>query len=50
MRVDFASFRMRGVLAWGLLFGLVMLAIEYGLLVPAERYFARWRARVEEVI
>lgn len=50
IRIDFASFRMRGVMGWGLLFGLVMLAIEYGLLLPAERHFARWRARVKEVI
>jgi NitT/TauT family transport system permease protein len=50
MRVDFASFRVRGVLGWGILFGLVMLAIEYGLLVPAEQHFARWRAKVKEVI
>jgi NitT/TauT family transport system permease protein len=50
IRVDFASFRMRGVLAWSILFGLVMLAIEYGLLLPAERHFARWRARAKEVI
>ncbi|MCK6629953.1 MAG: ABC transporter permease [Anaerolineae bacterium] len=50
IRVDFASFKMRGVLAWGILFGMVMLTIEYGLLLPAERHFARWRAKVKEVI
>lgn len=50
MRVDFASFKMRGVLSWGVLFGMVMLTIEYGLLLPAERHFARWRAKVKEVI
>jgi len=43
-------FRLRGILAWGLLFGAVMLLIEYGILVPAERYFARWRPKVEKVI
>jgi NitT/TauT family transport system permease protein len=50
IRVDFASFKMRGVLGWAVLFGMVMLAIEYGLLVPAEQHFARWRAKVKEVI
>jgi len=50
IRVDFASFRMRGVLGWSILFGLVMLAIEYGLLLPAEQHFARWRAKIKEVL
>ncbi|MEJ2555246.1 MAG: ABC transporter permease [Anaerolineae bacterium] len=50
MRVDFQLFRIRGIMAWGLLFGGVMLLIEYGILLPAERHFARWRPRMEKVI
>ncbi len=50
MRVSFQLFRLRHIMAWGLLFGGVMLLIEYGILLPAERYFARWRPKVEKVI
>jgi NitT/TauT family transport system permease protein len=50
MRVDFQLFKIRGIMAWGLLFGGVMLLIEYGILLPAERHFARWRPRMEKVI
>jgi NitT/TauT family transport system permease protein len=50
MRVDFQLFKIRGIMAWGLLFGGVMLLIEYGILVPAERHFARWRPTMEKVI
>lgn len=50
MRVSFQLFRIRHILAWGLLFGGVMLLIEYGILIPAERYFARWRPKVDKVI
>lgn len=50
MRVSFQLFRIRHIMAWGLLFGGVMLLIEYGILLPAERYFARWRPKVEKVI
>lgn len=50
MRVDFQLFKIRGMMAWGLLFGGVMLLIEYGILLPAERHFARWRPRMEKVI
>jgi NitT/TauT family transport system permease protein len=50
MRVNFQLFKIRHIMAWGLLFGGVMLLIEYGILIPAERYFARWRPKVEKVI
>jgi NitT/TauT family transport system permease protein len=50
MRVSFQLFRLRHVMAWGLLFGGVMLLIEYGILLPADRHFARWRPKVGKVI
>ncbi|HEY5622944.1 MAG TPA: ABC transporter permease [Gammaproteobacteria bacterium] len=50
MRYQFGIFSVRGIVAWALLFGVVMLAIEYGALIPLERYFDRWRPKVERVI
>jgi len=50
IRISFQLFAVRGILAWSLLFGGVMLLIEYGILLPAERYFARWRPKVKQVI
>ncbi len=50
IRFNFQLFAVRGILGWSLLFGGVMLLIEYGILVPAERYFARWRPHISEVI
>lgn len=50
LRYNFQLFSMRTMVAWALLFGAVMLVIEYGILVPAERYFARWRPKIKEVI
>ena len=50
IRFNFQMFAVRGILGWSLLFGGVMLLIEYGILVPAERYFARWRPHITEVI
>jgi len=50
LRYNFQLFSMRTMIAWALLFGAVMLVIEYGLLAPAEKYFARWRPKVKEVI
>lgn len=50
IRASFDAFSVQGIVAWALLFGGVMLTIEYGLLVPAERYFARWRPRLEKVL
>jgi NitT/TauT family transport system permease protein len=50
IRFNFQMFAVRGILGWSLLFGGVMLMIEYGILVPAERYFARWRPHISEVI
>jgi NitT/TauT family transport system permease protein len=50
IRASFDSYSVHGMLAWALLFGAVMLAIEYWILVPIERYFARWRPNVGQVI
>ncbi|HEX9922709.1 MAG TPA: ABC transporter permease subunit [Anaerolineae bacterium] len=50
LRYNFQLFSMRTMVAWALLFGAVMLVIEYGILVPAERYFARWRPKIKEII
>lgn len=50
LRYNFQLFSMRTMVAWALLFGGVMLVIEYAILVPAENYFARWRPKVKEVI
>jgi len=50
IRASFDSYSVHGILAWALLFGGVMLAIEYGCMVPAERYFGRWRPKVKQVI
>jgi NitT/TauT family transport system permease protein len=47
---SFDGYAVHGIVAWALLFGGVMLLIEYGLLVPAERYLARWRPKVKQVI
>jgi NitT/TauT family transport system permease protein len=47
---SFDQYAVFGIIAWALLFGGVMLIIEYGLLVPAERYLARWRPKVKQVI
>lgn len=50
LRYNFQLFSMRTMVAWALLFGAVMLVIEYGILVPAENHLARWRPKVKEVI
>ncbi|HEX9875346.1 MAG TPA: ABC transporter permease [Gammaproteobacteria bacterium] len=50
MRYEFQLFSVRGIMAWALLFGVVMLLIEYGLLIPLERHFGRWRPKLERVI
>jgi len=50
IRASFDTFSVHGMLAWTLLFGGVMLAIEYGILLPAERYFGRWRPKAGQVI
>jgi NitT/TauT family transport system permease protein len=47
---SFDQYAVYGIIAWALMFGFVMLIIEYGLLVPAERYLARWRPQVKQVI
>lgn len=48
--ISFDSFSVRGIIGWAFLFGVVMLVIEYAILVPAERHFARWRPEVKQVI
>jgi len=50
IRASFDTFSVHGMLAWTLLFSAVMLAIEYGILLPAERYFGRWRPKAGQVI
>lgn len=50
MRYNFQLFSVRGIMAWALLFGVVMLLIEYGVLIPMEKHFGRWRPKVEQVI
>jgi NitT/TauT family transport system permease protein len=50
IRASFDEFSVHGTLAWALLFGLVMLFIEYGILLPLERYFGRWRPKVKQVL
>ncbi|HCC78265.1 MAG TPA: ABC transporter permease [Anaerolineae bacterium] len=50
IRFNFQMFAVRGILAWSLLFGGVMILIEYGILVPAERHFARWRPQILEEV
>jgi len=47
---SFDQYAVHGIIAWALLFGGVMLIIEYGFLVPAERHLARWRPQVKQVI
>jgi NitT/TauT family transport system permease protein len=48
--ISFDSFSVRGIIGWAFLFGAVMLIIEYAILVPSERHFARWRPEVKQVI
>ena len=50
IRGSFDTYSMHGMMAWTLLFGATMLLIEYAILLPAERYFARWRPKVGQVI
>jgi NitT/TauT family transport system permease protein len=50
IRASFDSYSVHGMIAWALLFGAVMLVIEYWILVPTERYLARWRPNVGQVI
>ena len=50
IRGSFDAYSVHGMLAWTLLFGATMLIIEYGILLPTERYFARWRPKAGQVI
>jgi NitT/TauT family transport system permease protein len=50
IRGSFLNFSTAGIIAWSLLFAGVMLIIEYGILLPLERYFGRWRPKMEKVI
>jgi NitT/TauT family transport system permease protein len=50
IRASFLNFSTAGIIAWSLLFAGLMLIIEYGVLLPLERHFARWRPKMEKVI
>lgn len=50
IRASFLTFSTAGIIAWSLLFAGLMLVIEYGVLVPLERHFSRWRPEVEKVV
>jgi NitT/TauT family transport system permease protein len=50
IRSGFDAFSVTQIAAWSLLFGGVMLGIEYGILDPADRYLARWRPKVGRMI
>lgn len=50
IRGSFDSYSVHGMVAWALLFGGLMLIIEYGILLPAERRLAAWRPKVERVV
>ena len=50
IRASFDTYSVHGMLAWTLIFGGTMLLIEYRILTPAERYFSRWRPKIDGVI
>jgi NitT/TauT family transport system permease protein len=50
IRASFDAYSVHGMLAWTLIFGGAMLAIEYWILSPLERHFGRWRPTVEHVL
>ena len=50
IRASFDAYSVHGMLAWTLIFGGMMLFIEYQILTPAERYFSRWRPKIDGVI
>jgi len=50
IRASFDAYSVHGMLAWTFVFGGVMLFIEYGILSPAERYFTRWRPKLDRVV
>lgn len=50
IRASFDAYSVHGMLAWTLLFGATMLAIEYYVITPLERHYSRWRPRVEHVL
>ncbi len=50
IRNSFDQFSVRGMIAWALLFAGVMLAIEYGILVPVQNRLERWRPRAGQVV
>lgn len=47
IRYNYDAFRVRGVIAWSLVFTLILLVIEYALLKPMERRLFRWRPETE---
>jgi len=50
IRSSFLNFSTSGIVAWSLVFAGLMLIIEYGVLVPLERYFSKWRPKVQKVV
>jgi NitT/TauT family transport system permease protein len=50
IRASFDSYSVHGMLAWTFIFGGAMLFIEYYILTPAERYFSRWRPKIDRVV
>ncbi|RPJ36168.1 MAG: ABC transporter permease [Planctomycetaceae bacterium] len=50
IRSSFLNFSTAGIIAWSLVFAGLMLVIEYGVLVPLERYFSRWRPKAQKVV
>ena len=50
IRASFDAYSVHGMLAWTFIFGGAMLFIEYYILSPAERYFGRWRPKIDRVV
>jgi NitT/TauT family transport system permease protein len=50
IRSSFLNFSTAGIIAWSLIFAGLMLAIEYGILLPLERHFSRWRPKASKVV
>ncbi len=50
IRASFDAYSVHGMLAWTLIFGGAMLFIENYILTPSERYFSRWRPKIERVV
>ncbi|HEY5622945.1 MAG TPA: ABC transporter permease [Gammaproteobacteria bacterium] len=50
IRASFDAYSVHGMLAWTFIFGGAMLFIEYYILTPVERYFSRWRPKIDRVV